>query len=456
MTCAEAIKKILADEKIDGNEYPGGTDKNAVHSYIDHVFGIYLNGFINRHGKLLEIGVRHGGSSLVWNKLLPRFDICLVDKENLMADNIKEKLDWSRVNFVIADAYDEEVVKSIQQMYVSFDIIIDDGPHTLESHYKCIDLYLGMLNPGGYLIIEDIENIEHANILIENIPQGVTYQLHDLREQKGRYDDIALVITKPKPNPHVIEHIQSRWLAQSTLGSTERYAQTYQQATPFPHVVMDDFADAGVLTVIRRELDNLPTWFHDRENVANQVNKFFIPSPFDRELEPSINILSTHAPMTLAMLRFLKSPSWLKWLESVTGISDLICDDDWLGGGVHRITSGGFLDVHADFNVHWKQNLHRRLNLLIYLNPGWQESWGGGLELWDTRLTGCQVRVNPVFNRAVLFRIRDDAFHGHPDPVRSPEGQERMSLAMYYYTLDRPDYEKKPRHGVVWQNIHKI
>lgn len=241
--------------------------------------------------------------------------------------------------------------------------------------------------------------------------------------------------------------LNSRWQDGAALN------ELYRQAQPFPYLVMDDFLRPGVLEVARAELLQHPDWYNDDTDYSqgHQVKKWFTPSPSSLELDHSLQQLDQHSPVTLSVLRYLRSDSFLAWVESVTGIPDLRADDDWLGGGVHRVDSGGALDVHVDFNIHWKNQMHRRLNLLIYLNPGWQESWGGALELWDQGLQACQHRIIPVFNRAVLFRITEDAYHGHPDPVRTPDGSARLSLALYYYTQERPDHEKAPQHGVIWQ-----
>lgn len=226
----------------------------------------------------------------------------------------------------------------------------------------------------------------------------------------------------------------------------------YQQAQPFPYVVMDDFLDPGIMQVARAELLRYDQWDYDDTDYVRgrQVNKFFAPSPRPDQTEASIQHLRQHAAVTMSMLNYLQSSEFRAWLEQVTGIPQLLSDTDWLGGGIHKVTHGGLLDIHADFNLHWRQQLHRRLNLLIYLNPNWQSTWGGALELWDQQMTQCQHRILPEFNRAVLFRITDDAFHGHPDPVQAPEHQPRLSLAMYYYTQDRPESEKSPDHPVLW------
>jgi len=232
---------------------------------------------------------------------------------------------------------------------------------------------------------------------------------------------------------------------------TRALREIYSQAQPYPWIVMDDFLDPGILQVARAELDRFDHWHHDAtDHVAgHQVNKFYTPSAEAHEVADSIRALRDHAPITFSVLSYLQSPEFRGWISEVTGISGLMSDRDWLGGGVHRVTPGGRLDVHADFNIHWRENLHRRLNLLVYLNPSWQPQWGGALEIWAPDLSRCCHQILPTFNRAVLFRITDDAYHGHPDPVISPD-QDRMSLALYYYTQNRPESEKSPGHPVLW------
>jgi len=143
----------------------------------------------------------------------------------------------------------------------------------------------------------------------------------------------------------------------------------------------------------------------------------------------------------------------LQFLERLTGINGLMGDPSLLGGGVHKINRGGKLGVHADFNVHFRTQLHRRINLLLYLNKDWNAEWGGDLELWEKDMSKCCIKVAPVFNRAAIFNITDDAFHGHPHPLNTPENVSRYSLALYYYTVDRPEHEKAPWHPVVWKDI---
>ena len=98
---------------------------------------------------------------------------------------------------------------------------------------------------------------------------------------------------------------------------------------------------------------------------------------------------------------------------------------------------GGLLKVHADFNLHQRLGLERRLNALLYLNRDWSDTYGGHLELWNRTMSRCERRVAPVFNRCVVFATSDSSFHGHPEPLSCPPGRSRRSIALYYYTAPR-------------------
>ena len=136
---------------------------------------------------------------------------------------------------------------------------------------------------------------------------------------------------------------------------------------------------------------------------------------------------------------------FVDFLERLTGIDALIPDPHYFGGGLHQIRPGGFLKVHADFNRHSRLDLERRLNAILYLNKDWQEEYGGHLQIWDNDMTRCEKKVLPVFNRLLVFATLDTANHGHPDPLTCPPDRARRSMALYYYTSDRPEGEQRRR-----------
>jgi Rps23 Pro-64 3,4-dihydroxylase Tpa1-like proline 4-hydroxylase len=216
----------------------------------------------------------------------------------------------------------------------------------------------------------------------------------------------------------------------------------YAAAQPFPHIVLDDFLVPRFAEEIASELTTTDIGDWDRDEHSEQVLKRTMESP-DR--------LPT---MTAMALRYMNSAHACRFFSALTGIEHLRPDPSYVGGGVHVTMPGGRLGVHADFNLHPASGMHRRVNALLFLNEGWESSWLGQLELWPKDLGRPEVSVDPVLNRMVAFTITEDAFHGVPAPLGCPPDRKRFSLALYYYTEDRPDEEKAPFHWATWQRVN--
>ena len=159
------------------------------------------------------------------------------------------------------------------------------------------------------------------------------------------------------------------------------------------------------------------------------------------------------------VFRELNSTRFLQWLKEVTSLEeDLIADETLFGGGLHQSVSGAFLNVHVDYNIHPKTKLHRRLNVLVYLNKDWKDEYEGHLELWDFTEGGKKLmeRIAPSFNRCVIFETNEISYHGHPKPLKTPPGVSRKSLAVYYYTQTRPQNELAADHNSVFVNTEGV
>jgi hypothetical protein len=134
----------------------------------------------------------------------------------------------------------------------------------------------------------------------------------------------------------------------------------------------------------------------------------------------------------------LASEAFLSDLSAITGIPCLLADPTLSGGGIHVTGPHGRLDVHVDFNLlGTTPEQYRRLNLLVYLNPEWDERWAGELELWDRDVKRCRQRYAPLLNRCVIFETSDISFHGVA-PLTCPPTAARKSFAAYYYTIEPP------------------
>lgn len=141
----------------------------------------------------------------------------------------------------------------------------------------------------------------------------------------------------------------------------------------------------------------------------------------------------------------------LQFFEKLTSIDGLIADPYFTGGGFHEVRTGGLLGVHSDFRINKSLHVERRINAIIYLNKDWQDSYGGNLELWDAGMTKCLKEIAPIFNRCVVFNTDNDSNHGHPEPLNSPEGLTRKSIALYYYTASLAVYDNYVQHRTLYK-----
>ncbi len=213
---------------------------------------------------------------------------------------------------------------------------------------------------------------------------------------------------------------------------------SYQSAEPFPHTVIDGLLRPEVAQALEASFPKPEhrIWKH---HLHLNAHKF------------ACNRWDAMPPLFQAVLRELNSPPVVEFLQALTGIRDLLVDDTLEGGGLHQIVPGGYLKVHADFNYHPDTGHHRRINLLLYLNSGWRDDWDGNLELWDRQMSRCVKSITPTLNRCVVFSTTDQAYHGHPRPLRCPEGMSRKSLALYFYTTARPLEETSRQHSTLYQ-----
>lgn len=207
--------------------------------------------------------------------------------------------------------------------------------------------------------------------------------------------------------------------------------EKYSQANPFPHIVFDNFLDENEANILLDEFPNLS--IASNKGYFNESTAIKLSSPRGDSLQ------STNSKKIFS---YFNSSEFIDFLQELTGISEsLIPDPHFVGGGYHQIHSGGYLKIHADYCRHPETRLDRRVNILLYLNKNWKESYGGALELWDTHMSKSVKQIYPIFNRLVIFNTNDFTYHGHPDKLNCPKNITRKSIALYYFSNGRPSSE---------------
>lgn len=169
------------------------TDKNTRHSYIE-VYQPLLEKFKNDHINILEIGIWDGGSIKLWTDYFKNAAVHACDINN-PPDWLKTYSD--RITFHIGDAYSQT-----QNDFKStkFSIMIDDGPHTLESMKYFAKYYSEMLTDDGILVIEDVRDVNWFEEIRDSFPEEFRsyVEIIDRRKVKNRFDDVLIVLNKGK------------------------------------------------------------------------------------------------------------------------------------------------------------------------------------------------------------------------------------------------------------------
>jgi len=218
-------------------------------------------------------------------------------------------------------------------------------------------------------------------------------------------------------------------------------AARFQQRDPFRHVVIDDFFAPQYCAEL---LAQFPPF--ERGNARNEAGELGNKSTVEQ--------IRGLGPAYAALDDALQSRPFLDLIGRITAIPELLYDPWYFGGGTHENRNGQDLDAHVDFNRHPVERWHRRLNLIVYLNHEWNDAWGGSLQLHsDPRARDDRVTtITPLYNRAVIFETTEWSWHGFPRIALPDDRRElsRRSVALYFYTTDRPADERAATHSTIY------
>lgn len=225
---------------------------------------------------------------------------------------------------------------------------------------------------------------------------------------------------------------QSRLL--DLISDQRSLTERFQRSEPVKHLIIDDFLNSPWANQVLEDFPDLSTMPKSRDYVFS--NK--------REL----STLDLGTPSCRALHQLFTGAHMAGFLSELVG-NEITVDPEYLGGGFHAGAPGSYLDLHVDFNIHpLKPTWLRELNLLLYLNPGWQPSWGGHLKLSNSP-TSAPVLVEPLFNRLVIMESTSSSFHGY-DAITFPAGTARRSVAAYGYSICPSDTSPPKRRTTQW------
>ncbi len=222
------------------------------------------------------------------------------------------------------------------------------------------------------------------------------------------------------------------------IGST--YHARFNCAEPFPHIVFEGLFDPLILKVASKNFPNL-----DKSNHGAKRYSGLTMSKLESNYPPYLYPLSIRY-----LCQFFSSPGFLQFLQLLTGFNELLIPDpSLLGGGLTQLNRNGFIKLHNELNLHPKNHLDRRVNVILYLNEFWGDNWGGYVELWDEKMNKKIKRsYKPLINRLLILPNNDYTFYGTPDPLKCPANIFSKSLTLFFYSNGRPKVELKKNREV--------
>lgn len=225
-------------------------------------------------------------------------------------------------------------------------------------------------------------------------------------------------------------------------------SDSFKTAEPFPHVVIDNFFPEDVARRIAATfpgIDDIDWKFEGPGDSKHSGNKLVEKVSTSDEMK--------FPPFVRFMMMQFQSGIFCKFLDKLTGFQHLAPDPSHHGCGLHSTGNGGRLMLHIDASRHPNKDLNQLINVIYYCSPDWKPEWGGGLELWNEDASRCIKKVEPLFNRMIIFYTAGRSWHGHPHPVTCPPDRRRNSLALYYYTTDEGISDLDYVNYVQWKAV---
>jgi 2-polyprenyl-3-methyl-5-hydroxy-6-metoxy-1,4-benzoquinol methylase len=188
------LEQVILDNNLNDFWIEGGTDKNSEHSYCPYYNGL-LEQYQDKECEILEIGCWQGGFVFAMSQVLPNAKFTTIDIQDKFLQKHIDVIGKDRVtNHQLVNAYCFETLELIKGK--QFDLILDDGTHLLHDELFLFHNYMNYLKPDGKMVIEDINGETMAQLVPHINIKEFNYTIVDLRNIKGRGDDMLIQITR--------------------------------------------------------------------------------------------------------------------------------------------------------------------------------------------------------------------------------------------------------------------
>lgn len=171
--------------------------------------------------------------------------------------------------------------------------------------------------------------------------------------------------------------------------------------------------------------------------IAREIYEKF-PTPEEMAIHKSLKEnkriaaqMDLYDPLLEEIVFAFQDPGVVKLVEEITGLQQMVPDENLYAGGISLMAKGNFLNPHLDNSHDNNRQSYRVLNLLYYVTPDWKEENGGNLELWDHGVKGEQRTIHSKFNRLVLMVTNKSSYHSVSKIVSDGK---RCCVSNYYFS----------------------
>lgn len=141
--------------------------------------------------------------------------------------------------------------------------------------------------------------------------------------------------------------------------------------------------------------------------------------------------MNEHPPILEEAVYAFQDPRIVARVGEITQLRGLEPDADLYAGGISAMPKGSYLRPHLDNSHDKDQQRYRALNLLWYVTPDWQESYGGSFEMWDDGPKGHPRTVPARFNRLLLMATNRTSWHSVSEVTHDGS---RCCVSNYYFS----------------------
>jgi len=175
------------------------TDKEALSGHQYASFYEYILSTKKEKVKMLEIGIRSGGSLWLWKNYFQSYEIHGLEIAETFYEQRpfqKEVLEDSNVH--IHWNFDSKNSSNYLKLPDNFDFIIDDGDHSLEGQMLTFRQAYPKLASKGVYFVEDVQGLDKIIPLIDSIKSVDNTAIVNVYIGKiyHKYDDIIVWVCK--------------------------------------------------------------------------------------------------------------------------------------------------------------------------------------------------------------------------------------------------------------------